>query len=178
MSFARDPMWTFRFLLALWAAVQDSCSHTKFQQKCHMGSRAIRHSIFDFPYKTWKSYSLRFLEKFDAGAKKISFKSLLFYATAGSSFENNSYPKLIIPTFHSSPDENKTGFERLSTSRIWLLDVQKVFSKNAKNSFEISMFQFELSFEHPKNLFRRVVFQYKSEVRIKIRAILVGIIDF
>ena len=40
------------------------------------------------------------------------------------------------------------------------------------------MFQFELSFEHPKNLFRRVVFQYKSEVRIKIRAILVGIIDF
>ena len=40
------------------------------------------------------------------------------------------------------------------------------------------MFQFELSFVHAINLFRRVEFQYKSEVRIKIRAILVGIIDF
>ena len=40
------------------------------------------------------------------------------------------------------------------------------------------MFQFELSFIHAINLFRTVVFQYKSEVRIKIRAILVGIIDF
>ena len=40
------------------------------------------------------------------------------------------------------------------------------------------MFQFELIFVHAINLFRRVVFQYKSEVRIKIGAILVGIIDF
>ena len=99
-------------------------------------------------------------------------------STAGSSLPGKSYSELIIPTFHSSPDENKTGFERLSTSRIWLLDVQKVFSKNAKNSFEISMFQFELSSEHPKNMFRRVVFQYKSEVRIKIGAFPLGIIDF
>ena len=58
------------------------------------------------------------------------------------------------------------------------MDVQKVFSKNAKNSFEISMFQFELSFEHPKKLFRTVLFQYKSEVRIKIEAIFMGIINF
>ena len=40
------------------------------------------------------------------------------------------------------------------------------------------MFQFELSFIPPINLFRTVVFQYKSEVRIKIRAILVKEIDF
>ena len=40
------------------------------------------------------------------------------------------------------------------------------------------MFQFELSFVLAKNMFRTVEFQYKSEVRIKIRAILVGIIDF
>ena len=40
------------------------------------------------------------------------------------------------------------------------------------------MFQFEFSFVLAINLFRTVVFQYKSEVRIKIRAILVGIIDF
>ena len=40
------------------------------------------------------------------------------------------------------------------------------------------MFQFEMSFVLAINLFRRVEFQYKSEVRIKIRAILVGIIDF
>ena len=37
-------------------------------------------------------------------------------ATAGSSFENNSYPELIIATFHSSPDDFKHGSERLSTS--------------------------------------------------------------
>ena len=40
------------------------------------------------------------------------------------------------------------------------------------------MFRIELSFIAPIKLFRTVVFQYKSEVRIKIRAILVGIIDF
>ena len=40
------------------------------------------------------------------------------------------------------------------------------------------MFQVELGFIQPKKLFRTVVFQYKSEVRIKIRAILVAEIDF
>ena len=47
-----------------------------------------------------------------------------------------------------------------------------------KINFEILMFLFELTFIQAINLFRTVVFQYKSEVRIKIRAILVGIIDF
>ena len=40
------------------------------------------------------------------------------------------------------------------------------------------MFQIEMSCIHAINLFRTVVFQYKSEVRIKIRAILVAEIDF
>ena len=40
------------------------------------------------------------------------------------------------------------------------------------------MFQFELSFIQPIKLFRRVEFQYKSEVRIEIEAIFMGIIDF
>ena len=43
------------------------------------------------------------------------------------------------------------------------------------------MFQFEFSFALAINMFRTVdsvEFQYKKEVRIKIRAILVGIIDF
>ena len=39
------------------------------------------------------------------------------------------------------------------------------------------MFQIELIIIHPKKLFRRVEFHYKSEVRIKIRAIFVGIIN-
>ena len=81
-------------------------------------------------------------------------------------------------TNQASPDENKTSFERLSTSRIWWSVEWNKISKNAKSSFEISMFQIEMSFIPPINLFRTVVFQYKSEVRIKIRAILVGIIDF
>ena len=40
------------------------------------------------------------------------------------------------------------------------------------------MFQVELSFIQPINLFRTVVFQYKSEVIIKIEAIFMGIINF
>ena len=40
------------------------------------------------------------------------------------------------------------------------------------------MFQIEMSCIHAINLFRRVVFQYKSEVRIKIEAIFMGIINF
>ena len=40
------------------------------------------------------------------------------------------------------------------------------------------MFQFELSFIHAINLFRTDVFQYKSEVIIKIEAIFMGIINF
>ena len=115
---------------------------------------------------------------YSVGTAVDDVKSCYSRSTAGSSLPGKSYSESIIPTFHSSPDDFKTGFERLSTSRIWLSDVQKVFSKNAKNSFEISMFQFELSFIQAINLFRTVVFQYKSEVRIKIRAILVKEIDF
>ena len=40
------------------------------------------------------------------------------------------------------------------------------------------MFQFELSFVLAKNMFRTVEFQYKSEVRIKIGAFPLGIINF
>ena len=72
-----------------------------------------------------------------ANRSAYSYSKLQLYlshtVTAGSSFENNSYPKLIITTFHSSPDDFKHGSERLSTSWIQWKLVWKKILKNAKN---------------------------------------------
>ena len=106
--------------------------------------------------KGWCMWKTTWLKPAAIRGKAGGTPNLQRLSTAGSSFENNSYPESIISTFHSSPDDFKHGSERLSTSWIQWKLVWKKILQNAKNEKLNVAFSSLFRFITPKNLWRKV----------------------